>query len=277
MLKISKTSVSVILNCGLGNMLMYIANGLYYCFEHNCKEEIVFIKPESHPTPTFSYYQYYLPFGGHNMPQYKIEEFFPNINFIYNIDFKSYIKYKVYHVGDGGFNYLEKYKANVYDCSKWNYNFIKHLSLIKDKLKINPDIEKHIKNKHKLNLSYPCVHLRLGSPGDITQQISLFRVNNPEDISKYLSSFNSPFYVFSNNINDAIEFFKHVKISNNPIYVDEPCVLSSLYLMSQFKKILLAKSSLSLWVAYLSENAEITVPSWFSDGWHEKLEHWKTL
>ena len=274
MLKIPKPSISVVANCGLGNILCYIASGLYYSYKSKCKMELLFVDATRENSKLLQFNQEwfytrcYLPFGGHVLPHYPIEEFFPNIKFKFNVFFDSFASNKTIHYN---FDNFDKNQENIYNCQIWNFNFLQYLSKIKQDLKINPVIVEKINRKYKsINYSYPCIHLRLrGAKGDQYPTIE-----TPIDLlNKHICSFTTPYYVFSNNIaaaNDMLDSHKQ------PIFIDEPCSLTTFYLLSNFKNLLfLSQSTFSMWAGYFSSAKVIYLPN--NNSYFVPLNNWVSL
>jgi len=279
MLKIVKSSVSIILNCGIGNILCLIANGIHIANQNGCKVEVAFIDMGKAHDGLMAYRgaaffpKIYQPFGGHLFPKYPIEEFFPNIKFVYQIPFDKHIEHGVCHYN---FDSFQKHSRNIYNCGFWNFDFVEQLPNIIKSFSINSKIAASIDEKYEsLDFSCPCMHLRLGSSGDFVDITN--RKSNKDIIARYLCNLSSKAYVLSDNYTAACEFFN--TLSPKPratiLIINESCCLTSLYLMSKFKLQLLSKSTFAMWAAFLSQGAKIWVMPEFEDGLHRKLESWE--
>lgn len=261
--------ISVIGHSGLGNILFYVANGLYQAILHNEQVELIFIDLEKNTVITDGRKEIlektYQPYGGHPYPEYFLETAFPNLTVKYNVDIDEYSKGRtIYHEP-------HHYSPDcIYNIGKWNYAFLSRKQQVKELLDFSyfsaiGILSKH--GEHDIDFSLPCVHLRLGSIGDNKAPFTDY-LKNVFDYTDRLSKF----YVISENAQAAKEFIN----SPRAIVIDEPCSVSCLYLLSRFKELLLSRSTLSMWGAYLSD-AKVNVLKNFEDDWHKVNPEWHLI
>lgn len=252
--------ISVIGHAGLGNILFYYANGLYQAVKQGEEVELIFIDLNKNTVIADgrkeSLMKNYVPFGGHPKPKYGLEFF--GIKVKYEVDIDRYSKGReIYHEP-------HHYSPNcIYNIGKWNYDFLQ-LDM-REQMHYHPLMRFPVTGRHKADYSKPCVHLRLGSIGDNFARDEAYTTK----LKEYCKTIDS-YYVISEDVYKAADYLN----DKNAIFINESCPISALYLMSRFKKLILSRSTMSMWVAYLSD-AEVTIMEDFEDEWHKPLANWK--
>lgn len=258
--------ISVIGHSGLGNILFYVANAYCKALRLNEAVELIFIDLAKNTVIQDGREEIlkktYVPLGGHPLPKYKLEEFFPFLPVKYDVDIDEYSK------GRPIFHEPHHVERNcIYNIGKWNYDF--SIRDMRELLTFNESIAQDILSRHEIDFSIPCVHLRLGSPGDNYGKHEVYL----EKIKKILKrDIDELYYVVTEDAQKALAYLNDGKA----MILIEPCALSSLYLISRFKQLILSKSTLGMWGAYLSD-AEVIVAEGFEDDWHMVTPEWKIL
>lgn len=184
-----------------------------------------------------------------------------------NIDFKSYQFEKVnLNLVIDDFNYREIDNNSFLD-GYWQSEkyFIEIENLIRDELKVSPDIHNYIINKYPvINDNTVSLHIRRGDYLNLQDYHPTQTVDYYNDAYDMINDSSINVVVLSNDINWCKENIKF----NHTSYIESETNIVDLYIMSLCKHNIIANSSFSWWGAWLNKNIDkkvIAPVNWFGE------------
>jgi len=153
--------------------------------------------------------------------------------------------------------------------------FKEHRDYILKVLDIKNEYKDYIKNKYNniLNLQNTCVlHVRRNDYLNAREMRVLDKSYYQQAVN-YFGNENT-YLIFSDDIEWCKNNFTFIK---NKKFIEENNDLLEMFLMSQFKKHIIANSTFSWWGAWMAENNEVIIPNpstqWFSDLYYKENGH----
>lgn len=258
-----------VLLCGVGNVLFQAANMLHAARRLGSQVELGYVDM-NHPARKLPhrhgglFQKIFSPWGGHLPSKWELSDFFHKLNF-------SKEKYKIDSSGKYIANCAEAATADCFCVvNKWTYSFLQDPEW-REAFSINPAIDDLLKKKWShIDPSRPVVHIRAGAQGDN------YGPNRAFDKKAVKWAFdNGKPYVITDNpsainkiIADSCGSMKEYDI------LDSGDPLEDMWLLMQAQTLVLSRSTLSMWAAYLGRASQVVIGPDFADEWHQPDPSW---
>lgn len=258
-----------VLLCGVGNVLFQAANMLHAARRLGSQVELGYVDM-SHPARRLPhrhgelFQKIFSPWGGHLPSKWELSDFFHKLNF-------SKEKYKIDSSGKHIANCAEAATADCFCVvNKWTYSFLQNPDW-KEPFSINPEIDDLLKKKWShLDLSRPVVHIRAGAQGDN------YGPNRAFDKKAVKWAFDSgkPYVITDNP--SAIDKIVLDSCGSMKGYdmLESGDPLEDMWLLMQARTLVLSRSTLSMWAAYLGRASQVVIGPDFADEWHQPDPSW---
>jgi|GEM_PF-3170304 len=261
-----------VLLCGIGNVLFQAANMLHAARRLRTTAEFGYVDMSS-PANRLPhrhgalYGKIFSPWGGHAGSRWELGHFFHKLRF-------SSQKYKIDASRKATAASAEVATADCFCVvDKWTYTFLDFADW-KNDFEVNPTINAELKQKWVgIDWTRPVVHLRAGSKGDNYG----FRQSYDATAIKWAFDNGKP-YIITDNPARTAEVVRECcgqALDFDVIGGDDP--LEDMWLLMQAETLVLSRSTLSMWAAYLGRAKQIIVGPEFRDDWHIPHSSWRIV